>query len=170
LRDEALGATALTGDESAMEDRLVQAVKELYQTEMKRKEALVLLDKLLTVSDQLMQQAPRYDPKTRADYEEVTRSVKELLSGHSGAAIPIGATLADARVADFNPQLGAAILNVGKTQGVKEGMPFVIYEDAEEVATVKIVLARDLISAAQVESLKPNKQIKIGDLAKVAAK
>ena len=43
------------------------------------------------------------------------------------------------------------ILNLGKSQGVKEGMPFVIYQDDVEVGTVKVVLARDLVSAAQVE-------------------
>ena len=47
LRDEALGVEALTVDERKLEDKLVQAVKELYQSEMKRREALVLLDKLL---------------------------------------------------------------------------------------------------------------------------
>ena len=47
MRDEALGVEALTVDESKLEDKLVQAVKELYQSEMKRREALVLLDKLL---------------------------------------------------------------------------------------------------------------------------
>ncbi len=40
LRDEALGVEALTVDERKLEDKLVQAVKELYQSEMKRREAL----------------------------------------------------------------------------------------------------------------------------------
>jgi hypothetical protein len=167
LRDEALGVEALTVDESKMEEKLVQAVKELWQTELKRREALVLLDKLLTTSDQMIATAPNFDPKVRADYEIATRSAKALMAGHSGAAIPLGTTLADARVADANPDLNAVVLNVGKNQGVKEGMPFLIYEDATEVATVKIVLARDLVSAAQVESLRPKQTIRVGDLAKV---
>ena len=49
------------------------------------------------------------------------------MAGHSGAAIPIGTSLADGRVADTNPELNAVILNLGKSQGVKEGMPFGIY-------------------------------------------
>jgi hypothetical protein len=167
LRDEALGVEALTVDESKMEDKLVQAVKELYQSEMKRREALVLLDKLLSTSDQLLQTAPNFDPKIRADYEIATRSAKAYMAGHSGAAIPLGVTLADARVADANPDLNSVVLNVGRNQGVKEGMPFLIYEDTTEVGTVKVVLARDLVCAAQVESVRPNKLIRVGDLAKV---
>jgi hypothetical protein len=46
-------------------------------------------------------------------------------------------------------------------------MPFLIYQDNVEVGTVKVVLARDLVSAAQVESLKPNTVLKVGDQAKV---
>jgi hypothetical protein len=167
LRDEALGVEALTVDESKLEDKLVQAVKELYQSEMKRREALVLIDKLLLSSDQMLQTAPNYDPKVRADYEVASRAAREYLAGHSGAAIPIATGLTDVRIADINPDLNAVILNVGRNQGVKEGMPFIIIQDTAEVGLVKIVLARDLVSAAQVESLKPNAVLQVGDRAVV---
>ncbi len=165
LRDEALGVEALTVDEQKLEDKVVQAVKELYQSEMKRREALQLLDKLLTSTEQLLQTAPHEDPKIRADYEVASRAAKDYLAGRDGAAIPLGNSLADGRIADLNPELNAVILNLGKSQGVKEGMPFLIYQDNVEIGTVKIVLARDLISAALVESLKPNAVLKVGDRA-----
>jgi hypothetical protein len=167
LRDEALGVEALTVDESKLEDKLVQAVKELYQSEMKRREALVLLDKLLDTTDQMIQTAPNYDPKVRADYEVASRGAKAYLAGRSGAAIPLASSLIDGQIADINPDLNAVILNLGKNQGVKEGMPFIIYQDNVEVGTVKIVLARDQVSAAQVENLKPNTVLKVGDRAVV---
>ena len=167
LRDEALGVEALTVDESKLEDKLVQAVKELYQSEMKRREALVLLDKLLVSTDQMLQTAPNYAPKVRAAYEIAFRGAKDYLAGGSGAAIPIGSTLSEGRISDTNPELNAVILNLGKTQGVKEGMIFLIYQNNAEVGTVKVVLARELVSAAQVESLKPNTVLKVGDSAKV---
>ncbi len=167
LRDEALGVEALTVDESKLEDKLVQAVKELYQSEMKRREALVLLDKLLASTDQMIQTAPNYDPKVRADYEIASRAAKEYLSGHSGSAIPLATSLSDAQIVDTKPDLNAVILDLGKSQGVKEGMPFLIYQDNIEVGTVKVVLARDLVCAAEVENLKPNTVLKIGDRAAV---
>ncbi|HEV3271468.1 MAG TPA: hypothetical protein VGZ93_04740 [Candidatus Methylacidiphilales bacterium] len=167
LRNEALGVDALTVDESKLEDRVVQAVKELYQSEMKRREALVLLGKLLDTTDQMIQTAPNYDPKVRADYEVASRSARDCLAGRNVAAIPLASSLADAQIADTNPELNAVILNVGKTQGVKEGMAFTIYQDNVEVGTVQVVLARDLVSAAQVEKLKPNAVLKVGDRAAV---
>ena len=168
LRDEALGVEALTVDESKLEDKLVQAVKELYQSEMKRREALLLLDKLLTTTGQMIQTAPNYDPKVRADYEAASRAAKDYLAGRSGAAIPIGESLSEGRISDVNPQLSTVILNLGKTQGVKEGMPFLIYQNNVEVGTAKVVMARDLISAALVQNLRPNVVLKVGDKVSVA--
>jgi hypothetical protein len=167
LRDEALGVEALTVDESKLEDRVVEAMREAYQSEMRRREAASLLDKVLKTTDQMIQTAPNYDPKVRADYEVATRAAKAYLGGGSGASIPIANSLTDGRIADTKPDLNAVILNVGKTQGVKEGMPFIIFQDNVQVGTVKIVLARDLVSAAQVEELKPNTVLKIGDRAVV---
>ena len=170
LRDEALGVEALTVDDQKLEDKLVQAVKELYQSEMKRREALALLAKLLDTTQQILATAPKEDPKTRNDYEVASRSARDYLAGRSGSAIPLGEALDDGRIADLNPGLNAVVLNLGKTQGVKEGMPFLIYQDNVEIGTVKVVLARDLVSAALIESVKPNAVLKVGDRAAVDAR
>ena len=169
LRDEALGVDALTVDEHQLEDKLVQAVKELYQSEMRRREALLLLDKLMTTTEDLLKTAPNYDPKTRADYEVARRASRDYLAGRNGTAIPLGLSLGDAQVADLNPALNAVVLNVGKAQGVKEGMPFFIYQNNAQVGMVKIVLARDLVSAGLVENLQPNVTLKVGDRVAVDA-
>jgi hypothetical protein len=167
LRDEALGVEALTADQEKLEEKYVDSVKELYQTVMKHREALALLQKLLDTTDQLIQTAPKYDPKLLAEYEEASRSAKDYIEGHGGKAIPIAASLADGRVADTSPDLNAVILNLGKSQGVKEGMPFGIYQDDVKVATVKVVLARDLVCAAQIENLSPGAVLHVGDRATV---
>jgi hypothetical protein len=38
-----------------------------------------------------------------------------------------------------------------------------VYQNTVGVGTLKIVLARDLVSAAQVENLKPKTVLRIGD-------
>jgi hypothetical protein len=167
LRDEALGVDALTVNEQQLEDKLVQAVKESYQSEMRRREALLLLDRLMTTTQELLKTAPNYDPKTRADYEVARRASRDYLAGRNGTAIPIGLSLGDAQVADLNPTLNAVVLNVGTAQGVKEGMPFLVYQNNAPVGLVKIVLARELVSAGLVENLQPNVKLKVGDLVAV---
>ena len=93
LRDEALGVDALDGRRTArLEDRLVEAVKELYQSEMRRREALLLLDRLRTTTEALLKTAPHYDPKVRADYEVAMRASRDYLAGpqrvvHSARAV-----------------------------------------------------------------------------------
>ena len=167
LRDEALGVEALTADQQKMEDRLVEDAKQIYQGEMRHREMLTLLEKLLDTTDGLIATAPKYDPRLLAEYEEASRSAKDYLQGHGGKSIPIAGSLADGRVADTNPELNAVILNLGKSQGVKEGMPFGIYQDDVKVATVKVVLARDLVCAAQIENLSPGTVLHVGDRATV---
>jgi hypothetical protein len=163
LRDEALGVDALTVDERKLEDKLVQAVKEAYQSEMRRREALLLLDRLRTTTEALLKTAPNYDPKTRADYEVAMRASRDYLAGRNGTSIPLGLSLGDAQVSDLNPQLNSVVLNIGTAQGVKEGMPFLVYQNNAQVGVVKIVLARELVSAALVESLQPKVTLKVGD-------
>jgi hypothetical protein len=169
LRDEALGADALTVDERKLEERLVESARELYQSEMRRREALLLLDRLRNTTEELLKTAPNYDPKTRADYEVAMRASRDYLAGRNGTAVRLGVSLADAEVADLNPELNAVVLSVGKAQGVKEGMLFDIYHNNAEVGRAKVVLARDLISAALVENLEPNVTLKVGDRVAVEA-
>ena len=170
LRDEALGVVALTADDQQREERLTAAVAELYRSEMRRREALQLMAKLLDTTQKLIATAPKEDPQVRSDYEVASRAAKDYLAGHDGAAIPIGESLDDGRIADLNPDLNAVVINLGKSQGVKEGMPFLVYQDNVEIGTVKVVLARDLVSAAVVESVKPNAVLKVGDRAAVDAR
>ncbi len=170
LRDEALGVEALTVDDQKLEDKLVEAVKDYYETEMKRREAVQLLDKLLTTTQLLIQTAPKEDPQTRADYEVASRAAKDYLAGGDAGSIPVGTTLDDGRIADLNPDLNAVVINLGKSQGVKEGMPFLIYEGETEIGTAKVVLARELLSAALIESVKPNAVLKVGDRVAVDAR
>ena len=52
----------------------------------------------------LIQTAPNYDPKVRADYEVASRAAKDYLAGHNAAAIPLGNSLC--RRADRRHQPG----------------------------------------------------------------
>jgi cell shape-determining protein MreC len=170
LRDEALGVEALTVDDQKLEDRLVATMSELYRSEMRRRESLQLMTKLLDTTQKLIATAPKEDPQVRADYEVASRAAKDYVAGRDASTIPLGDSLDDGRIADLNPELNAVVINLGKSQGVKEGMPFLVYQDNVEIGTVKVVLARDLVSAAVVESVKPNSVLKVGDRASVDAR
>ncbi len=78
LRNEALGVEALTVDQKRLEDKVVQSVAELYRSEMKRREALQVLDDLVSSAGQLLLTAPNYDPAVRAKYEVAKRRAPRL--------------------------------------------------------------------------------------------
>jgi hypothetical protein len=169
LSNEALGQDALTGDAQQLEDRLVEAVKEGYQGEIERRNAIKLMDKLVKTSKLLIQTAPHYDPKVRADYEVACRTAADLLEGHTAASIPLAGSLVTAQVADVNLDLRAVILNVGKSQGTIEGMPFIIYQNDEPIGIVKVVMVRPLVSLALIQNLMKGATLAKGDKAVVEA-
>jgi hypothetical protein len=170
LSNEALGQEALTGDEQALEDRLVEAVKEAYQTEMQRREANKILLKIVTLSHELLQTAPKFDPQVRAEYEVACRSARELLDGKGVAPIPLANSLTDARVVSIDLKLGAVILNVGKNLGTLDGFPFEVKDQTGKViALVRVVYVRPSVCIANIERCDPKVNLKEGDIASVVA-
>jgi len=52
------------------------------------------------------------------------------------------------------------ILNIGKKDGVVEGMDFDIYDNKEKIAKVRIKEVRDMLSAAQILEIAKNRKMK----------
>jgi len=52
------------------------------------------------------------------------------------------------------------ILNIGKKDGVVEGMDFDIYDNKEKIAKVRIKEVRDRLSAAQILEIAKNRKMK----------
>lgn len=169
LRDEALGVDALTVDEKRLEDRVVQAVKELYQTEKQRRAAVRQLQELLEASQKLVKTASQLDPQRRADYEVAVRSSREFLEGKGEGPIPLATSLMDGQIVSMNPKLNSVVINVGSEQGVKAGMPFRVLRNDQVIGTIKVFQVREQVSAALVENLDKVKELKLGDRVSVAA-
>ncbi len=170
LSNEALGQDALTGDLQDLEDRLVQAVKEDYQSEMQRRQCLKLLDRIKSYSKELIATAPHFDPALRGEYEASCRAADEVLAGKVISAVPIAASLDQAQIVDVKPELRAVILNVGKAQGVVEGMPFIVSQHDVPVGVVKVIMVRSLVCEALVQNLQKNTVLQAGDRVAVDAR
>lgn len=172
LSNEALGVDALTGDEQRLHEKLVQAVKEGYQAERKRRETVRVLDRLLAASTGLIATAKGLDPAKRAEFEVARRSAQGLLEGRGTGPVPIAYGLSDAQIVDINPGLAAVIINAGRAQGVREGMPFLVIRNEDVIGRVKVVMTREDVSAALVEQNVKDKEkqiLQVGDRLKVDA-
>jgi hypothetical protein len=168
-RNAILGIEALTADQNSMQEKLVQAVKEAYQSSQDRRRMAEALEGVLKSSRELIQSASELDPSLRAEYEVAVRTATGVLSGSSAGPIPIAGDMHDGQVVHVKEDGSAVIVNVGRQHGVREGTPFFVLRDGRPVGRVKVVLVRDYISAALIE-LESGKQISdlhVGDRLKV---
>lgn len=170
LRYEALGVDALTVDEKRLQERVLAAVKEAYQCEQKRRESAKALEVLLAASQDLIRDAQQIDPNKRAEFEVAVRMAKAVLEGKSQTAIPIGTSLKDGKIIDLNGELKTVVINLGKGQGVREGMPFWVIRNEKVIGRLTVIIVREQLSAAMVDMSSADKtNLKVGDRVAVAA-
>ncbi len=168
LRNEALGVDALSADEKRLQDRVVQAVKELYQAERERRDAGQLLQRLMTATQNLLKTAQGIDAERRAEYESVFRTVREFLEGRGASSFPMGRDLRDGQIVSVNPELSAVVINLGVGKGVKAGMPFRVFRESRLIGRIRVLQARESVSAALIESVEKGKELNAGDRVTVA--
>lgn len=165
LRNEALGLEALTGDEKALQEKLVRVVGELYQSEKSRRLLEEASRKLIQSSADMLKAGPgtpAFLAQKRADYEVALRSLNEVLNGRGGT-LPAAADIKTGQIVSIDEKLGLAVLNFGKAQGVRIGMPFRVLRGENIIGRCKVVEVRDSISAALIESTKNKTELQAGD-------
>lgn len=168
LKNEALGVDALTADEKRLQERVVQAVKEVYQSEKTRREGMDLLQKWITTTQQLLKTAQGLDPERRAAYEAVLRTTREYLEGRGAVRFPVGRDLKDGQILDVNAELGSVIINLGQKHEVKVGMPFRVFRESLLIGRIKVLQVREHVSAALIERVEKGNELKPGDRVSVA--
>ncbi len=168
LRDQALGIDALTVDEKRLQDRVVEAIKELYQTEQERRTAVIRLQQLLDAGQEVLKGAS-VDPQRRTDYEIAVRGAQAFLDARGKPDIPVAASLDDGQIVHVNGELNSVILNVGADLGAKPGMPFRVLRDDQLIGEIKILQVRETVSAAVIASVEAGKDLKVGDRIAVEA-
>ncbi|SDU26111.1 hypothetical protein SAMN05444156_2922 [Verrucomicrobium sp. GAS474] len=169
LRDQAIGVEMLTGDEKRLQNRVVEAVRELYQTEKERREAVNRLQQLLDSGREVLKGTTGIDLQKRNDYEVASRAAAEFLALRKEPGVPIAGDLGQMQVVHVNGDLGAVILNAGAELGVNPGMPFRIVRDGQTIGTVRAFEVREKVCAAVVETIASGKELKSGDRVAVAA-
>lgn len=164
---------ALNAGQVELETRLVETLRSLYTSERERQKLAERLEQLTQRLNKLLKSAEFEDPKARADLEVEIRTTRRLLDDMTGqnlAGNRTSADLSNASVINVNTNLALVIINMGRQQGVRRGMPFVILRDDKLVGEVKVVDVRDEISGAVIARTERKEKILAGDRAKVAVK
>ena len=64
----------------------------------------------------------------------------------------------------LKPELGIAVISLGRRDGVKPGMPFEIYREDKPIAKVLITEVRGAVAGAVVQELaNPSDPVRVGD-------
>ena len=168
LRMEALGLAAVGDNKEALEQRLLQAVRDLA---LVRDEKDVLAEHLVALSESVMlylKTATSSDPKLRMEIEgqlrEANKSVSDAASKDAGPNAEAPADLSNGRVLSFKEEYSLIVVNLGSRAGVKIGTPFLVTRDEKLVAKARVVDVRERYSGAVIEEYSSHtEKVKVGD-------
>jgi hypothetical protein len=167
-RDEILGIAALSNDVRDSHDQIARLSGELIRAERFAKE---LAEQTKIVLDAAANWAgepiPAKKAAARAEFESAKRALSELAKNNQPRSLARGLTDAQVVAVDRNQQ--ALVLNLGRSQGAKEGMPFRILRGDKVLGTCRLLEVRELISAGLPEQLNDGVQIQVGDRVSVLA-
>lgn len=150
---------------------LSNSLKLLSDADQEIKELQKRLRLLLFASEKALQSAEEVDPAKRAMLEQELRSSRKFLSETSEEAKtpiisePDKSGLASVKLIGVRLDLGVAALGIGRRQGAKVGMPFLVIKDKKLLAVLVIAEVRDKTALALIEQMDPDHPIKEGDLA-----
>jgi hypothetical protein len=169
-RFEALGPDA-AGNERKLEQRLLAAVSDLQQAETEKKRLTEAMIRLSEAVLHFSKTATSSDAEARLTLEaEVRNANKALGVGSSDAveAAPVAATLTDASVISVRDELSLVVVNLGRAQGVKVGMPFQVSRGSTPIGAVRVVEVREKFAGAVIQHLNSEtNRVKVGDRLKV---
>jgi len=169
LRLEALGLDA-AGDPAKLEQKLLKAVNNLRIAEEGRKE---LLGGLIELSEAVLayQQVARTDDANAKRLLEGALQKAHQAMGVSATdaadATAVPATLTDASVIAVKDELALVVANVGRQQGVREGMPFRVFRGRDYIGIIRVVDVREKIAGAVIQDLRSTTRVQTGDRLRV---
>ncbi len=145
------------------------ALKALRNADAEVRELRKRLRQMLLVSEQALRTAEKVEPSRRAALEIELRQNRKILDereSEQGAIFPTEPNLAaleSARVIGVQLELGVVALSVGRDQGARVGMPFVVMRDKAVVAVLVVVETRESRSLAMIEQMDPARPARKGD-------
>ncbi|MBK8092372.1 MAG: hypothetical protein IPK32_10460 [Verrucomicrobiaceae bacterium] len=164
---EGLGIGALENSKDQSQERLLAALSDLRIIKQQRDELAGSLMEVAEASVALARSAPNADPAAADKLNKTLTNADGLLSKIGGTAPADGAAAGDlqnARVVSMKPELGIAVINLGRKDGVKPGMPFEIYREDKPIAKVLITEVRSTVAGAVVQELaNPADPVRVGD-------
>jgi hypothetical protein len=162
LRDETLGMSALTGDQREINDKLVQLLGELFQSEKRGIEWQSLSADLIEKSKSLLVAPPKERARRRAEFEVAARKIKAFASGERQRMITLAPDFTGGTIISVNEDLQVAVVNFGATQKARIGMPYRILRDNKVIGRCSLIDVHAYLSAARIEGVLEKEKVQPG--------
>lgn len=173
LRIDALGIDSVGGNYTKLEQRLLTAVNDLRVSNVERGRLSEALVRLAEAASFYARTSTGTTPQARLTLETEIREANMALGVPSSSAVEvlsIAPSVSDSMVISVKDDLALIVMNIGRRQGVKIGMPFQIVRNDRPIGRVRVVDVRDKIAGAVIQNLNSDKdRIKVGDRLKVDA-
>ena len=168
LQMEALGLAAVGDNKAALEQRLLQAVRDLALVQNEKDK---MAERLVALSESMMlylKTATNSDARLRLEIEaqlrETNKFVGDTATKDVGQTKDESTNLSDGRVLSFKEEYSLIVVNLGSRAGVKVGTPFLVTRDGRLVAKARVVDVRERYSGAIIEDYGSAKEkVKVGD-------
>ncbi len=160
----------VTREETDLQKELAktQEEKDVLQRHIQDMNTIVRdsIEKILTLTDKLKEVKDKsVITKAKSDSVNLAPIVVNKSGESEGSAkskeIPNGLK---GKILNVNEAHNFVVLDIGKKDGVKQGMEFKVYRAGKQIATVKVRMLRDDVSAADIISLNDGDSIKVGDV------
>lgn len=163
LRNHMLGIELLSGDERAMEEKLVRVVAQLFQSEKEVRRLQGRLREVIEVYRAYQRAKAEERPKRLAQFESLLRQLEKPVPDPVEPLLIPSPNLARAEVVHFDAPTQLVVLNVGESQKAQPGLVYQILRDDEPIGRVRLFEIREVVSAGFYEALKPGFEPKRGD-------
>ena len=167
-RDEILGIASLSNDVRDSHDQVARLSGELIRAERFGKAIVEQTVKVMEAAASWAGESlPAKKAVARANFESEKRVWSEIQKNNNPR--PMARGLTDAQIVAVDHEQQSIVMNLGRLQGAKEGMPFRILRGDKVIGSCRLLEVRELISAGLPEQLGKDIQIQVGDRVAVLA-
>jgi len=168
-RDEVLGLTSLSPEVRDAQDKVARLSGELIRIQKDRETLVQKAEKLIeTAITWAGETDATKKASARAEFESMKREFVATTK-NAAEARPLASGVTDAQVVAVDHKQQALVLNLGRAQGAREGMPFRILRGDKVVGSCRLFEVRELVSAGMTEQLYQGTELKVGDRAAILA-
>ena len=159
LQIESLGLAAMKPDTRAVQERLVKALGELSALRRRNERLAETMAELQETAAAVVADPSNVD--ARRAYETAAKAATAAQQSDAPgatAAVPLDS----AKVVSYKPDLGLAVVNVGRESGLRSGTPVDVLRGERAVASGVVLDLRDRIAGVLV-TRAADASIKVGD-------